>query len=107
MDIFDPVTSSDCSNARRVIKIDIVNPMPARKPIPKICFHCKSRGSLQIPAETVTKLKSIMPNGLPIIKPAKIPMLLESANPDVQELPNTIAVFARAKIGRITSATGL
>ena len=107
MDIFDSVISSACSYASSVIKIDIVKPMPAKNPIPKTCFHFKPRGNAQIPAETATKLKSKIPNGLPIINPAKIPMLSGSANPDAQAFPNTIAVFANAKIGRITSATGL
>ena len=37
------------SNASKVTKIDIVKPIPAKSPTPKIDFQVRSVGSLQIP----------------------------------------------------------
>lgn len=87
--------------------MDIVKPMPARKPIPKTCFHFKPDGNAQTPMDTAIKLNKKTPKGLPIISPAKIPMLPDSAKPVSQPFPKTIAVFASAKSGRIIKATGL
>lgn len=87
--------------------MDIVKPMPARKPIPKTCFHFKPEGNAQMPMETATKLNKKTPKGLPIINPAKIPILPGSAKPVSQPFPKTIAVFASAKSGRMIRDTGL
>ena len=45
------------SKASKVMKIDIVNPIPPRNPTPITVFQVKSAGSLQNPAETAKKLK--------------------------------------------------
>ena len=47
--IFAWLIYSDCVSglkASKVIKIDIVNPIPPRKPMPNICFQLVSKGSL-------------------------------------------------------------
>ena len=89
------------------MKIDIVKPMPARKPIPKTCFHFKPDGKAHAPVDTARKLNKKTPNGFPAINPAKIPRLPGSARPVSQPVSKTMAVFANAKSGRIIKATGL
>ena len=63
------------SKARSVIKIDIVNPIPPKKPTPTIDFQFNSSGSLQRPNVTAKNVNRKMPNGLPIISPSAIPIL--------------------------------
>ena len=60
------------SNARSVIKIDIVNPIPPKKPTPKINFQFKSSASLQNPNVTARNVNRKIPKGLPTIRPAAI-----------------------------------
>ena len=43
------------SKASMVIKMDMVNPMPANKPMPTMFFHFKPLGKEQIPKETLKK----------------------------------------------------
>jgi len=47
--IFASVIISGWSYASSVIKIDMVNPIPPKKPTPNTCFHFRSCGSEQIP----------------------------------------------------------
>ncbi len=47
------------SKASKVMKIDMVNPIPPRNPTPMTVFQVKSFGSLHMPAETAKKLNSI------------------------------------------------
>ncbi len=89
------------------MKMDIVNPMPASIPIPKTCFHFKSRGSEQIPIETAKKLNRKTPSGFPIINPVKIPKLPGSDKPWAQPPLKITAVFAKAKSGKMMNDTGL
>ena len=63
------------SKAKRVTKIDIVKPIPPKKPTANMDFHCKSRGSLQIPNFTANKLSVKIPIGFPTIRPTAIPRL--------------------------------
>ena len=107
IEIFDSVINNGSSYASNVMKIDIVNPIPARNPIPKTWFHFKPNGNVQTPIETARKLNKKTPKGFPIINPAKIPKLPGSAKPVSQPVPKTMAVFAKAKSGRIIKATGL
>ena len=81
MAIFDCKMSAGLSKASSVMKIDIVNPMPARSPTPKTCFHLISAGNAHKPIETVVRLKRKIPIGLPKINPAKIPILFGWVNP--------------------------
>ena len=107
MDIFDSVIKCGSLYASNVMKMDMVKPIPAKKPIPKISFHFKSVGSEQIPRETAMKLNKKTPRGFPIINPAKMPMLPGSARPVFHPALKTIAVLANAKRGRIIKETGL
>ena len=66
------------SNASSVIKIDIVKPIPAKSPTPKMDFQFRSVGSLQSPNVTAKKVKTKIPNGLPTISPSAMPKLLFS-----------------------------
>jgi hypothetical protein len=93
--------------ARRVMKIDIVNPMPAKRPVPVICFQLIFWGKDVILSLTAIKQKARMPNGLPAISPAMIPITYLSDKIPVKPLSTIIAVLARAKRGRIIKATGL
>lgn len=49
------------SKARRVIKIDIVKPIPAKIPAPIIFFHFKSVGNAQSPKPAPIKEKEKCP----------------------------------------------
>lgn len=63
------------SNASKVTKIDMVNPIPPNKPTPKIVFQLRSPGSLQNPNFTDKNDNKKMPNGFPAISPRAIPRL--------------------------------
>lgn len=49
------------SKASKVTKIDIVKPIPAKSPTPKIDFQFKSDGSLQSPKVTAKSAKEKYP----------------------------------------------
>ena len=55
MVIFELFCSSKSSKANNVMNMDMVNPMPPKKPTPTIDFQFKSLGSLQIPKVTAKK----------------------------------------------------
>lgn len=95
------------SKASKEMKMDIVNPMPAKSPTPKIDFQFRSVGSLQSPNETAKNVKRKIPNGLPTISPSAIPKLLFSVKVWAMSPLKTMAVFANAKMGKIIKATGL
>ena len=95
------------SKASKVTKIDIVKPIPAKSPTPKIDFQFKSDGSLQSPKVTAKSAKIKIPKGLPTIRPSAIPKLLFSVNVCEMSPLKTIAVLANANIGKIIKATGL
>lgn len=61
--------------ANKVMNMDIVKPIPPKKPAPMMDFQLRSAGSLQIPKETAAKLNKKIPRGLPTIKPRDMPML--------------------------------
>lgn len=73
--IFVPVMSPSSLNAKRVIKIDMVNPIPPKKLAPIICFHFKSDGKAQIPTNTAENENKQIPKGFPMTKPINTPML--------------------------------
>ena len=106
--ILDAVMASPLpTNARLVINIDIVKPMPPNKPAPKICFQFNPAGNLQIPIVTAIKHSNIIPSGLPNNNPPIMPRLFLLVNSCAQFSPMTTPVFASAKMGKITKATGL
>lgn len=63
------------SKASSVIKIDIVNPIPAKNPTPIMLFQFNSIGFLQKPRNTAMNVNKKIPNGFPIINPELIPKL--------------------------------
>ena len=75
MVIFELFCNSKSSKANNVMNMDMVNPMPPKKPTPIIDFQFKSCGSLQTPKVTAKKLNRTIPMGLPIISPKEIPKL--------------------------------
>ena len=87
--------------------MDIVKPIPANKPAPNTNFQFISGGRLQMPDFTAIKLMMIIPIGLPIINPVKIP--IPNGSDKVCCHPGLIstAVLANANKGRIINATGL
>ena len=95
------------SKANKVTKIDIVNPIPAKSPTPKIAFQFKSVGSLQIPNVTAKNVNRKIPKGLPTISPSAIPKLLFSVKVCDMFPLKTMAVLANAKMGSMINATGL
>ena len=105
--IFELVMISSLLNARSVMKIDIVKPIPPKKPAPTIFFHFKSDGITQSPKPTPINEKRKIPNGFPITSPAIIPKLFVWPNPVCQVSPKAMQVFATANKGRIKKATGL
>jgi len=64
---------STLSNARSVIKIDIVKPIPPKQPAPTIFFHLRPVGNVQRPNPAPINEKIKMPKGFPIIRPARMP----------------------------------
>ena len=105
--IFELFMISILSKASRVIKIDIVKPIPPKKPAPIILFHFKSVGNAQSPKPTPINEKSQIPKGFPITSPTIIPKLLVCTKPLCQLSPIAIQVLAIANNGRIKKATGL
>jgi len=95
------------SKANNVMKIDIVNPIPAKKPTPIIFFQFKSSGNCVILNFTIKKVNNTMPNGFPITNPKIIPNEYSSEKLCNQSEPITIAVLHKANKGNIKNATGL
>ena len=105
--ILELTTIASSSNASSVIKIDIVKPIPAKKPTPRICFHLRSPGKTHKRNATAIKENSKIPSGLPITSPDIIPILFMCDKPCIQSPLSTIHVLASANNGRIKNATGL
>ena len=63
------------SKAKRVTKMDIVKPIPPKKPTPITDFQFRPSGSLQMPKLTATKVRTNIPKGFPTTKPRAIPRL--------------------------------
>ena len=87
--------------------MDIVKPIPAKILMPNIDFQFKLLGSFMIDNLIATKINNIIPTGLPIVNPNKIPKLYFSESIDDKSLFNIIAVLANAKSGNTIKATGL
>lgn len=105
--IFELWTIAALSKAKTVIKIDIVNPIPPKKPAAMICFQSTSSGNSDKPILTAKKLNKAMPKGLPTSNPAKMPKLFDVIKPSVQFPVSAMPVFASAKSGMMINATGL
>src|ERR1035437_1981242 len=85
----------------------MVNPIPAREPVPNNCFKLVLVGNFAILKEIITLLKIKIPTGLPITNPAIIPILIESFKELTISGGTIIAVFAKAKSDRIIKFTTL
>ena len=107
MTSFELLMITSLSKASKVIKIDIVNPIPANNPTLKIDFQFKSVGSLLKPNRTARNVATKIPTGLPTINPSAMPRLLGLVNVSMMFPLNKIAVLAKANMGRIINATGL
>ena len=103
----DAATNSISLNARFVIKMDIVNPIPAKQAVPKRKCQFNPLDSIPTPNFTAKYEKKKMPIGLPKTKPIIIPNeLLEIRLLNISSGITTI-VLASTKRGRIKNATGL
>ena len=89
------------ANARLVMKIDIVKPMPPKMPAPKICRHFRSGGKWHRPLATAAKQSKVTPSGLPRTSPAKMPIPFSEVRFCNQSAPIRTPVLASAKIGRV------
>ena len=62
-------------NASKVINMDMVKPIPPKKPTPNIEVQVRSFGSLQNLNVTAKNVNKKMPNGLPTMSPSAMPVL--------------------------------
>ena len=92
--------------AKRVINIDMVNPIPATIPTENICLNLNPLGSEQSLSLTPIKLINQIPNGFPINSPRIIPMLYGWRIVLVKSPSILMAVLARANIGITKKETG-
>jgi len=92
-------------NARPVVKIDIVKPIPARVPIHNICGQLTCCGSLAILNKTSMRLNKKMPTGFPITKPIITPIAMEEPKDSIILPGIRIAVLANAKSGMMQKFT--
>ncbi len=107
MAILEFTISESVSNAKSVMKMDIVKPIPPNIPAPKMFLHCNPFGKMQIPKVTPKYERNHIPNGFPSINPSIIPMLLLCDKLSYQLEFIIIQVFAKANKGKIIKATGL
>ena len=94
------------SNASSVIKMLMVNPMPASKLTPAMCFQVKPLGNFAMPMKTARLLNNIMPIGFPATSPVIIPVPMLVDNPEIQWCLKTMQVLAKANNGKMRKATG-
>ena len=107
MAIFEFTISESVSNAKSVMKMDIVKPIPPNIPAPKMFFQCNPFGKMQSPKVTPKYERNHIPKGFPMINPRIIPILLECVKPSYQLEFIIIQVFANANKGKFITATGL
>jgi hypothetical protein len=94
-------TITGSGKAKMVIKIDIVNPIPANMPAAKICFHATPDGKEAVLNCTANALNSTIPIGFPNVKPIRIPKLFKDPKVCTISPEKIIPVFANAKTGTI------
>ena len=106
MPILDCMACSGEVKASMVTNIDMVKPMPARNPRPRMRCQVIPRERLPSPNRSVIHTAKTMPAGLPSSKPAQTPMAtpLESTAPKSKSTNETPAL-ARAKMGITTNET--
>ena len=91
-------------NARVVVKIDMVNPIPASEPTPINCFKLVFKGNLAIFSLIIILLKRKIPTGFPITNPTIIPTLIGLLKAFTLA-GISIAVLANTKRGSIIKLT--
>ena len=104
--IFDAVITSASVNARFVINILIVKPIPPSNEMPRMCIRVRSGDSdamLSLVANITTRN---MPINFPTKRPSMIPSELLEVKLANKLSGNTIAVLARANSGKMKKATG-
>ncbi len=101
------MSSPSLGKASKVIKMDMVKPIPPNIPAPIMSFQRNSLGKEQMPRLTAKNENNQIPKGFPITKPAIIPTELEFNRPSCQSPVIGIPVLAIANKGRIKKATGL
>ena len=74
--------------------------------MPAICVQRRSADSCARPALTDKNESKNIPVNFPMIRPKIIPSALLLTSADVISCGNLMAVFASAKMGRMTNATG-
>ena len=102
IEIFEILTKCSPWNANSVINIDIVKPIPDKKPIPKICMILTLEDNLANLSFKATYVNRVTPADFPISKPKKIPMVKGLVNKVVNCMSsNIIPVFTNANTGII------
>ena len=102
------IKCGESPKANSVIKIDMVNPIPPNMPTPKMCFHSKSLGLVDIFKATAKNANKKIPTGFPNINPKKIPKLSFVNKSSAKEaVLMVMAVLASAKMGSMINDTGL
>ena len=106
MPILDCMACSGDVKASIVTNIDMVKPMPARKPNPIMMRQVMPRERLPIPKRSHIHAAKTIPTGLPTNKPVITPMAtpLENNMPKSKSTNETPAL-ASAKMGITTNAT--
>ncbi len=98
---FDSLIKRELSKERLVMKIDIVNPIPATNPTDSNCKILTSSGIFPIFSLSARNENSVIPAALPMKSPSIIPRLSDELNSFIAAESMSIAVFTRAKIGSI------
>lgn len=94
------------AKANDATKMDIVKPIEAKKPIPKMRRHDISCDNLPNPIFVNTHTATTMPSGFPINNPIITPMLMLLEKMLVMSISIKLTpAFAKAKIGIITKET--
>lgn len=96
-----------CSKESILTKILIVNPIPPKSPTPSICFQFASLGSAAILALHKSQAVPTIPIVFPSKSPSPIPSPRDEVSPQSISGLKIIAVFTKAKRGRIQNTTNL
>ena len=99
--ILELTTMAGSGKAKMVIKIDMVNPMPANIPAASICFQATPDGKEAVLNCTANALNSTIPMGFPNVKPIRIPKLFNDPSVCTISPERIIPVLANAKTGTI------
>ncbi len=73
--VFERPINIGSLKAGKVIKMDIVNPIPPKIPAPNRCFQCTEPSLDAQPSRALNQEKRKIPAGFPRARPANIPTL--------------------------------